>query len=150
MKTPRRGPRVLAKGAEAGAGALHRAEAAGGEALHAAEKVGGEALHAAEKVGGEALHAAQALRREPFWQAQAALVGALILYLTLPSKLVLGPKWLMPALELLLIGGLWFDRPRQNRTQARRERTVVLMLLALVALANVVSLELLVHYLLHG
>src|SRR5437588_5414234 len=150
MKTPRRGPRVLAKGAEAGAGALHRAEAAGGEALHAAEKVGGEALHAAEKVGGEALHAAQALRREPFWQAQAALIGALILYLTLPSKLVLGPTWLMPALELLLVGGLWLDRPRHGRTAAARERTIVLVLLAMVAVANFISLELLVHFLLKG
>src|SRR5437879_12764944 len=76
----------------------------GGEALRRAENLGGEALHAAEKVGGEALHAAGVLRTEPFWQAQAALVGALVLYLTLPSKLVLGPNWLMPALELLLIG----------------------------------------------
>jgi uncharacterized membrane protein len=115
-----------------------------------AGRVGGEALHRAEKLGGDALHAADALREEPFWQAQAALVGALVLYLTLPSKLVVGPNWLMPALELLLIGGLWFDRPRLNRTQARRERTVVLVLLSMVALANVVSLTLLVHYLLHG
>jgi uncharacterized membrane protein len=127
-----------------------RAGAVGGGALHAAEKAGEEALHVAEKVGGEAMHAADVLRREPFWQAQAAIVGALILYLTLPSKLVVGPKWLMPALELLLVVGLWFDRPRENRTQAKRERTVVLTLLALVALANVVSLELLVHFLLHG
>jgi uncharacterized membrane protein len=135
---------------KARARARRRAGLVGGEALHTAEKVGGEALHAAGRVGGEAIHVADVLRREPFWQAQAILVGALILYLTLPSKLVLGPKWLMPALELLLIAGLWFDRPRENRTQAKRERTVVLTLLAFVALANVVSLELLVHYLLHG
>jgi uncharacterized membrane protein len=115
-----------------------------------AGRVGGEALQRAEKLGGDALHAADVLREEPFWQAQAALVGALVLYLTLPSKLVVGPNWLMPALELLLIGGLWVDRPRLNRTQARRERTVVLVLLSMVALANVVSLTLLVHYLLHG
>src|SRR5205823_9311564 len=94
--------------------------------------------------------AASILREEPFWQAQAALVGALILYLTLPSKLVVGPGWLMPALELLLVGGLWLDRPRENRVQARRERGVVLALLAMVAIANFVSLELVVHYLLHG
>ena len=51
----------------------------------------------------EARHAAEVLRTEPFWQAQATLVGALILYLTLPSKLTVGPNWLMPALELLLV-----------------------------------------------
>jgi uncharacterized membrane protein len=98
----------------------------------------------------EARHAAEVLRTEPFWQAQATLVGALILYLTLPSKLTVGPNWLMPALELLLVVGLWFDRPRENREDARRQRTIVLVLLAMVAVANVATLELLVHYLLHG
>jgi uncharacterized membrane protein len=111
--------------------------------LQAAEKAAGKAV-------GEAVHAADKLRTEPFWQAQAALVGALILYLTLPSKFVVGPTWLMPAFELLLIGGLWLDRPRQNRADARRERRIVLVLLALVALANFLSMELLVHYLLQG
>jgi uncharacterized membrane protein len=108
------------------------------------------AVHAAEKAASETANAARLLHQEPFWQAQAALVAALILYLTLPSKLVVGPGWLMPALELLLVVGLWFDRPRENREQARRERVVVLVLLGLVALANFVSLELLVHFLLHG
>jgi uncharacterized membrane protein len=119
-------------------------------AASAPVKLGAGALQAAERAGAETIQAAQVLRREPFWQAQAALVGALILYLTLPSKLVVGPKWLMPALELMLVAGLWFDRPRQTRLQAKRERAVVLVLLAMVALANFVTLELLVHYLLHG
>jgi uncharacterized membrane protein len=112
----------------------------------AAGKLGGRAVRTAA----ETRHAAELFRSEPFWQAQAALVGALILYLTLPSKLVVGPGWLMPALELLLVGGLYLDRPRHGRAQARRERVTVLALLALVALANFVSLELLVHYLLKG
>jgi uncharacterized membrane protein len=111
-----------------------------------ASRVGATALHA----GSEAVHAAATLRREPFWQAQAAIVGALVLYLTLPTKLILGPSWLMPGLELLLVIGLWLDRPRQDRAEARRERRVVLALLGMVALANLASLELLVHYLLHG
>src|SRR5712671_990890 len=98
-----------------------------------------DVVHAAE-------HAASTLRNEPFWQAQAALIGALVLYLTLPSKYIVGPGWLMPAFELLLIGGLWLDRPRHNRAEARRERTIVLVLLAFVALANFTSMELLVHH----
>ena len=122
----------------------------GRTALDGVGKAGAGALHAAERAGAEAVHAASVLRQEPFWQAQAALVGALILYLTLPSKLVVGPVWLMPALELLLVVGLWFDRPRENRVQAKRERTIVLVLLGMVAIANFISLELLVHYLLHG
>ncbi len=106
--------------------------------------------HETQVLGTGAAHAVEALGREPFWQAQAALIGALILYLTLPNKFVVGPKWLMPGFELLLIGGLWLDRPRRDRAEAQRERRVVLVLLALVALANFVSLELLVHYLLKG
>jgi uncharacterized membrane protein len=118
--------------------------------MQAAEKARHAAAEAAGKAVGQTMHAAETLRNEPFWQAQAALLGALILYLTLPSKFVVGPSWMMPALELLLIGGLWLDRPRHDREEARRERMVVLVLLALVAAANFLSLELLVHYLLKG
>jgi uncharacterized membrane protein len=97
-----------------------------------------------------ASHTIEVLRSEPFWQAQAVLLGAVILYLSLPSKFIVGPGWLMPALEVLLIFGLWLDRPRQNRVQAGRERRIVLVLLGLVAASNLLSLELLVHYLLNG
>jgi uncharacterized membrane protein len=113
----------------------------------AAGKLGGDALRAAER---ESVQVVKVLGSEPFWQAQAALVAALILYLTLPSKFIVGPNWLMPALELLLVGGLWMDRPRQDRAAAARERRIVLVLLAMVAAANFATLELLVHYLLQG
>lgn len=116
----------------------------------AAENVGLEALRQVERTGSEAIRVAETFSREPFWQAQAALVGVLTLCLTLPNELVIGPRWLMPALELLLIGGLYLDRPRRDRTQARRERAVVIALLALVAAANFVSLALLVHFLVNG
>jgi uncharacterized membrane protein len=130
--------------------ARKRLRARGSAPLHAAEHLGSDARHAAGHLGTEARHAAELLRTEPFWQAQAALVAALILYVTLPTKLILGPTWVMPALELLLVVGLWLDRPRAGRATARRDRTIVLVLLAMVAAANLASLELLVHYLLHG
>ncbi|MGB9183746.1 MAG: hypothetical protein WCB67_06745 [Solirubrobacteraceae bacterium] len=97
-----------------------------------------------------ATHAVGRLRTEPFWQGQAALLGAVILYLSLPGKFVVGPVWLMPVLELLLIGGLWLDRPREERRNERRERAIAVGLLALVAASNLLSLELLVHDLLKG
>lgn len=132
----------------------HDAAHASAEVLHGAEKAGKHAFESAARAGGElahvAEHAASALRREPFWQAQAVLCTAVILYLALPSKLVEGPAWLMPVAELLLVGGLWLDRPRRTRCEAARERRIVLALLALVALSNFASLELLVHYLLRG
>ncbi|HEY0346157.1 MAG TPA: hypothetical protein VGC59_16000 [Solirubrobacteraceae bacterium] len=60
-----------------------------------------------------AAHAVESLVREPFWQAQAALVAAVVRYLSLPGKFIVGPGWLEPALELLLVAGLWGgQRPR--------------------------------------
>ncbi len=142
--------RGLKRARGVGGKATRAAAQAGATALRDAERAGAGVVRGAEKAGAEAIHAAGALRREPFWQAQAALVGALILYLTLPSKFVVGPNWLMPALELMLVAGLWIDRPRETRAQARRERAIVLVLLGLVAIANFAQLVLLVHYLLHG
>jgi uncharacterized membrane protein len=107
-------------------------------------------LHAGGALEHEGAKLVRGFCQDPFWQAQAALLGALILYFALPGKLVVGPRWLMPALELALIGGLYLDRPRRGREASRRERGVVLILLAMVAAANLVSLALLVHYLLRG
>ena len=132
----------------------HNAGHAGTEVFHGAERATVQVAHGTARAGAHLVHAAEnaagALRREPFWQAQALLLAAVILYLALPSKLVEGPSWLMPAAELLLIGGLWLDRPRHWRTEAVRERRIVLALLGLVAASNFASLELLVHYLLDG
>jgi uncharacterized membrane protein len=120
------------------------------EIAREAGALGAGAARAAGSATSTAAHATQVLFTEPFWQAQAAIVGALILYLTLPGKYTVGPDWLMPSLELLLVGGLWLDRPRHGRSEAQRERRIVLVLLAFVAIANFASLELLIHTLLHG
>jgi uncharacterized membrane protein len=119
-------------------------------AAHAAERAAHEAMHGVTRAAEGVAHATGILRKEPFWQAQAVLVASTILYLSLPAKLTVGPGWLMPVVELLLVGGLWLDRPRHSRRQARKERRVVLALLALVATSNFMSLTLLVEYLLHG
>jgi uncharacterized membrane protein len=121
-----------------------------GDALRAAEGAGKHAIDAAIHVAADVARATLTLRREPFWQAQAVLLAAVILYLALPAKLVEGPGWLMPAAELALVVGLWLDRPRHTRAEAARERRIVLTLLGLVAVSNFASLELLVRYLLHG
>jgi hypothetical protein len=84
------------------------------------------AVAATEHLATGAAHAVGSLGREPFWQAQAALVAAVVLYLSLPGKFIVGPGWLEPGLELLLVGGLWLDRPRHDRAGARRERLIVL------------------------
>jgi hypothetical protein len=36
---------------------------------------------------------------EPFWDAQLAVLVTIVLYLVLPARLTVGPRWLVPSLE---------------------------------------------------
>jgi uncharacterized membrane protein len=85
----------------------------------------------------------------PFWGPLVLVAGALILDLALPEKLTLGPSWLLPGVEGLLLIGLAFASPREVGHSPRR-RQIAISLIALVSIVNVVSLGLLSHYLLHG
>jgi hypothetical protein len=87
---------------------------------------------------------------EPFWPAQLAAAGALALYLTLPNELVMGPRWLVPGVEGVLLVGLVVTTPTRHYSQSPRRRAIVIALLVLVSAATLVSLALLAHYLLAG
>ncbi|MFN2451691.1 MAG: hypothetical protein ABR541_04995 [Candidatus Dormibacteria bacterium] len=88
--------------------------------------------------------------REPRWPASLAVVAALALYLLLPDRLVVGPKWVVPALEFALLLPLTVTTPHRHRNETRFGRITSLVLVGLVNLANVASLVLLVHFLLAG
>jgi uncharacterized membrane protein len=88
--------------------------------------------------------------RDPFWPAQLTAVGAIVLYLALPEKLTIGPTWLVPVFEGLLLVGLIVSMPNPAVQYSPRRRHFAVALIALVSLANLVALELLVHYLLKG
>lgn len=90
------------------------------------------------------------LRHEPHWPAVVAVLGALVLYGTLPERFTVGPSWAIPALEFLLLLPLALVRPSRSAEQSQRRRQLALVLTALLSVANAVSLGLLVHYLLHG
>jgi hypothetical protein len=85
---------------------------------------------------------------EPFWQAQLAILVALLLYLFLPTKLTIGPRWLLPALEGVLLIGLATSAPYRHHTQSPVHRWVSVGLIAIVTLTNFAALGLLVHLLL--
>jgi hypothetical protein len=88
---------------------------------------------------------------DPFWPAQIAVLTALILYIALPDKLTLGPDWLLPAAEGLLLAGLVWASPWRTRVQPRPwRRKIALVLSILVAAANSVSLGLLIHFVVKG
>jgi hypothetical protein len=88
---------------------------------------------------------------DPFWPAQLAVTVALILYIALPDKLTLGPDWLLPAAEGLLLVGLVWASPWKRRSQPRPwRRQLALALSVLVAAGNSVSLGLLIHFVVKG
>lgn len=74
-----------------------------------------------------------------------AVVVAIILYALLPESLLLGPRYLLPALEGLLFIALLITNPLHLTKQSRLSRTLSLGLTALVIISNLVALGLLVH-----
>ena len=88
---------------------------------------------------------------DPLWPAQLAVAIAVALHLTLSDKLVIGPKWLIPAVEgLLLVTLVAIAPPRASRLRWRHQRGLLWTILGLVTLTYLVSLGLLVHYLITG
>ena len=94
---------------------------------------------------------AQLAADDPFWPAQIAVFTALVLYIALPDKLTLGPDWLLPTAEALLLAGLIWASPWRRRKQPRPwRRQLALALSILVAAGNSVSLGLLIHFVVKG
>jgi uncharacterized membrane protein len=87
---------------------------------------------------------------EPFWPAQLAVLVAIGLSATLPGKLTVGPTWLLPAFEGVLLAGLAITTPMRVHPEHPRRRRVAILMIALVNATNLISLALLVHYLLRG
>ena len=92
-------------------------------------------------------------RLMPFWGPQLVILVAIVIGFTLPDRLVpFGPRWLVPALEALLLVALVLASPSHRRHSSAR-RQAALGVTAVVSATNIVSLGLLVHYLLrpvHG
>jgi uncharacterized membrane protein len=86
---------------------------------------------------------------EPFWPAQLTILAAIGLQIALPSRLVVGPVWLVPGLEGVLFVGMFLATPRQLEHEHRRRRRAALSLTAFVSAANVYSLVALTHLLLN-
>jgi uncharacterized membrane protein len=90
------------------------------------------------------------MAREPFWPAQVTVAAALALYLTLPHRLTMGPSWVLPALEVVLLLPLAATTPHRVADEHMRIRRATLALIGCIGAANALALGLLVHYLLEG
>lgn len=85
---------------------------------------------------------------EPRWPASVAMAVCAGLYFVLPDRLVVGPRWGLPILIVLPLLPLSAVRHR-HPDESPHVRYLTLSLIGLVTLANVVSMALLVHHLLH-
>jgi uncharacterized membrane protein len=86
---------------------------------------------------------------EPFWPVEATILAAILLQLTLPERLTVGPAWLVPGLEGILLVGMLFATPRMLEFEHPRRRLVVLSMTGFVSAANIYSLAVLSKFLLH-
>src|SRR4029077_12545772 len=87
---------------------------------------------------------------ESRWPASLAIVAALVLYVTLPPHLLLGPPWLVPGLELALLIPLTVIAPRRTHDEAPWHRVAAIAIIAIINAANFVSLVSLVNFLIHN
>jgi uncharacterized membrane protein len=87
---------------------------------------------------------------EPRWPASLAVLAAMAMYATLPERYAIGPTWLVPALEGILLIGLTIKAPRRHQDEAAVLRSGALVLIALISFTNIVDLALLIDSLLHG
>jgi hypothetical protein len=89
-------------------------------------------------------------RRNPFWPAQATVLVAIVLDVSLPSRLTIGPRWMLPVVEAALLVGLVVASPRPKIKYSALRRQVAMSLIGLVSAVNLFSLIELVRYLLRG
>jgi len=89
-------------------------------------------------------------RGEPRLPAAIAVLLAIALYALLPDQLLLGPRLVVPALEVLLFVPLVVANPRRMTRESRHLRRLAIGLVLLIAIANAVALVLLVRQLVTG
>ena len=73
------------------------------------------------------------------------MVVAIVLYALLPSVLVIGPKYLIPLLEVVLLGAVITTNPHRLTEQSRVSRVAALGLVGVIILTNLAALGFLVH-----
>src|SRR2546430_11149931 len=90
---------------------------------------------------------------EPRWPAALAVLAAIGLYASLPSKLISDEhasgliRFVVPALELALLIPLAVTAPYRHVNESGRRRKAAITLIAVVSIANAATLAFLIHFL---
>lgn len=104
----------------------------------------------ADRVAARSRHPRHQRRGEARLPAAVAVVVAIVLYLALPEQLLVAPRFVVPALEFLLLVPLIAINPRRVTRQTRLSRVLSLTLVAVIAVTNLGALGLLIHDLVAG
>ncbi len=88
-------------------------------------------------------------RGDPNWPAQMAVGAAIGLNLALADQISIGPRWLLPALEAILLVALVVVAPARA-TAHSGSRRFALAVVGLVSLVNIVLLGRLIDFLING
>jgi hypothetical protein len=81
---------------------------------------------------------------------QLVVAAAILLDLSLPQKLTIGPSWLLPVVEGVLLIGLLVASPMPQVRHSPLRRRIAIALIGVVSAVNIFSLVELCHYLLQG
>lgn len=92
----------------------------------------------------------RATRGETRWPALAAVLVAVAVQFALPERLSVGPRWVLPAVEVALAAGLLVANPVRMGRDSPLIRRASLLLVAAISVGNGASAILLVRALLHG
>jgi hypothetical protein len=87
---------------------------------------------------------------EARYAAGAAILTAVLLYLLLPNHLIVGPRWVVPALELALFVPLVVANPHRFTRETVPLRALSIGLVALITVANMTAFVRLVDALVSG
>jgi uncharacterized membrane protein len=89
------------------------------------------------------------VKQETSWPARFAVLAALLLYVSLPPKLTLGPVWIAPVLVLIPLMALIFISPMGMR-RLKVQRAISVGLISILNFFNIASVVLLVHDVIFG
>jgi hypothetical protein len=95
---------------------------------------------------------------EPRWLPILAVLSAAGLYVTLPSRFIVGPsagalsvvRWVVPVFTLALVAPLALSAPKQRIVRSVGRRAAAIALIAIISAANAAAIVLIVRLLVIG
>jgi uncharacterized membrane protein len=87
---------------------------------------------------------------DPYWPAQLAVGLAIALTVALANEITIGPRWLLPGVEALLLIALVVVAPARATAHRVGQRRFALAVIGLVSAVNIALLVRLVDHLING